>query len=733
MPVLYHEASKQFHLTNGKISYIFNVLENGELGHVYFGAAVRDRISFGHWTELARRDMAPCCFADRPDFSMSHLRQEYPSFGHGDIRQPAYEIVHPNGSRISEFVYAGHRICAGKPKLEGLPATYVESEDEASTLEVDLYDAFSQTTITLMYTIFESMPAIARSARFTCHGEQGVVLDRALSLSVDFPDKDYEMLELAGAWARERSVVRRPLEYGVQEIYSRIGCSGHSFNPFLALVREETTENSGEAYGFSFVYSGNFLAQVEVDTFDVSRLTMGIHPEGFSWPLRAGESFQTPEAVMVYSRQGLNGMSRIYHNLYRRRLARGAWRDRPRPILINNWEATYFDFNEDKLLNLARTAKRLGIELFVLDDGWFGARTNDHAGLGDWIPNRDRLPDGIGGLARKIRDLGLQFGLWIEPEMVNPDSDLYREHPDWIISDPNRFACLSRNQYVLDYSRKEVVDHIYSQIAAVLRESGAAYVKWDMNRSISECYSKALPACQQGTVYHRYILGVYSLYEKLTKEFPEILFESCASGGARFDPGILYYAPQGWTSDNTDAMQRVEIQYGTSLVYPLSAIGAHVSASPNHQLNRISSLSARANVAMFGTFGYELDLNALSEEELEEITRQTEWIKQNRQLLQFGTFYRLSSPFEHNAAAWMVVSEDKRRAIVGWYRFRQPANGGYTRIYLRGLALELDYEIEPTGVVQGGDELMCMGLSTSDRQGEERGDGKTRLFVLRAK
>ncbi len=732
MSILYREDSRQFHLTNGKISYIFCVLDNGELGHLYFGPAVRDRESFTHWVELARRDMALCCFADRPDFSMNHIRQEYPSFGHGDLHMPAYEIQRPNGSRITEFVYRGHRIYAGKPRLEGLPATYTESDEEACTLEIDLYDACCRTTLTILYTIFEDLPAIARSARFACEGGEGIRIGRALSLCLDLPDKNFEMVELAGAWARERSVVKRPLCYGLQGVYSRIGCSGPSFNPFLALTRPGTTESQGEVYGFSLVYSGNFMAQVEVDTFDVSRVTMGIHPDGFCWPLQPGQSFQTPEAVMVYSAEGLTGMSQVYHQLYRRRLARGVWRDRPRPILINNWEATYFDFDEEKLLRLARTAARAGIELFVLDDGWFGARTSDRAGLGDWVPNPERLPQGIGGLARKIRQLGLSFGLWIEPEMVNPDSDLYRAHPDWIISDPDHFACLSRNQYVLDFSRPEVVEHIYKQISAVLRESGAEYIKWDMNRCISECFSRALPAEQQGTLYHRQILGVYALYERLTREFSHILFESCSSGGARFDPGMLYYAPQTWTSDNTDAMQRVEIQYGTSFVYPLSSIGAHVSASPNHQLGRCSSLSARAHVAMFGTFGYELDLGRLSEAELEEISAQTAWMKEHRELLQFGRFYRLCSPFEEEAAAWMVVSEDKTRAIVGWYRFRQPAHGRFTRIRLRGLDPNLDYTVAPANRVMGGDELMQIGLSTSDPAQEPRGDGKTRLYLLQA-
>lgn len=733
MSIFYHEKSREFHLTNGTISYIISILDNDELGHLYFGKAVRDRDSFEHLLEYTWRDMSPYCFPDRPAFSMNQLRQEYPSFGHGDLREPAYEIRRENGSMISEFRYKTHRIYCGKPKLCGLPATYVEDDSEAETLEIVLCDEKMQADITLVYTIFRDFNAIARSVRFENHGTETLMLERALSASVDFPDKEFEAIKLTGTWARERSVQRMPLADGIQRIYSRRGCSSAVYNPFLALARPETTENSGEAYGFSLVYSGNFLAQVEVDAFDVSRVMLGINPDGFDWPLHPGESFVTPEAVAVYSDEGLSAMSRTFHHLYQRRLARGTWRDRPRPILLNSWEAAYFDFDEETLMTLARKAADIGIELFVLDDGWFGSRTNDHSGLGDWWCNKERFPNGLGGFARRLKELGLDFGFWIEPEMVNEDSELYRAHPDWIIHDPDRFSCLIRHQYILDYSRPEVVDYIYGLISQVLRESGASYIKWDMNRCISECFSSALPPEEQGTVYHRYILGVYSLYERLTSEFPDVLFESCASGGARFDPGILYYAPQGWASDNTDAMQRVEIQYGTSFVYPLSSIGAHVSASPNHQLNRASSLSTRADVAVFGTFGYELDLTKLPQEELDEIAQQIVWMKQHRSLMQFGNFYRLRSPFESEDAAWMVVSQDRREAVVGWYRFRQPASGKYTRIQLCGLDPDADYTVDPNGLVLGGDELMRIGLSTSDLPGDVLCDCKSKRFYLSAK
>ena len=505
---------------------------------------------------------------------MEYTKQEYPSYGTGDYRSPAFTVLQEDGSRISAFAYVGHNIFNGKKELKPLPATYTESDEEAQTLEIILYDDLIDTELVLSYTIYEAYPVITRNARFTQKGTEKIVLERALSLSMEFGDMDFEMVHLAGAWARERYVKTRKLEMGIQSIQNLHGTgSSAEHNPFLALKRPHTTESQGEVYGFSLVYSGNFLAQTEVTTFDLTRVTMGIHPEGFSWELNQGETFQTPEVVMVYSDQGLNKMSQVYHRLYRTRLMRGYWRDKARPILLNNWEATYFDFNEEKILNIAKKAKEVGVELFVLDDGWFGARNDDYRGLGDWYVNLEKLPDGISGLSRKIEALGLKFGLWVELEMVNKDSDLYRAHPDWIIGAPGRFESHGRHQHVLDFSRKEVVDYIYEMISKVLRESSISYIKWDMNRYMSEPYSRGASAAHQGMVMHKYILGVYDLYTRLTTEFPEILFESCASGGARFDPAMLYFAPQTWTSDDTDASERVKIQYGTSMVYPVVSMG----------------------------------------------------------------------------------------------------------------------------------------------------------------
>lgn len=738
MGIQFIEHTKEFCLFNKDVHYIIKILKNGQLGQLYFGKRLHDRESYTHLLELGRRDMANCSFEGDSTFSLEHIKQEYPSYGSGDVRYPAYEILQKNGSRVSNFQYLNHRIYPGKPKLKELPATYVESDQEATTLEITLEDRLIQTEMILTYTIYEECPVITRNTRFKCELEDGIILTNAQSLCLDLPDSNYEMIDLTGAWGAERNIKVHPLHQGVQSIYSMRGHSSHQFNPFLALKRWNTDEQSGEAIGFSFVYSGNFLAQVEVDTCGVSRVLMGIHPNGFAWRLKKGESFQTPEAVMVYSDQGLNHMSQTFHKLFRSRLARGEWRDKERPILVNNWEATYMKFNEEKVLEIAKTAKKLGIEMFVLDDGWFGKRNDDTTSLGDWYPNKEKLPDGIVGLAKKITELGLKFGLWFELEMISKDSDLYRAHPDWMLGTPNRSICHSRNQYVLDFTKQEVVQYIGDVMENILDTAPVSYIKWDMNRGLSDIYSVGNEAEYQGEVSHRYILGVYQLYERLTSRFPQVLFESCASGGARFDPAMLYYAPQGWTSDDTDAIERLKIQYGTSMVYPLSCMGSHVSAVPNHQTMRNTSLDTRANVAYFGTFGYELDLNKLTAEEHEIIKTQVAFMKQYRSLIAGGEFYRLLSPFEGTETAWMVVSPDRKKVLVGYYREKQPVNIGYRRLKLTGLGEDVQYRISDRETIYYGDELMQIGLIISDTPTGVytpsilQGDYQSRLFILTA-
>ncbi len=725
-----HETSRTFHLQNDTVSYVITILPGGHPAQLYFGRRISDREEYGYLLEGCIRSHSAYPNDDGSGLSMEHVKMEYPSYGASDFRQGAVEILEETGGRIADFTYEGYRTMAGKPRLEGLPATYTEDDGEAETLILTLADAVSGLKLDLLYTIFADGGVIARSALIRNEGSRTVHLLRAMSLCLDLPDADYDMIQLSGSWARERIPEAHRLAHGIQAVESLRGHSSHQHNPFIALKRPGAGERSGEVIGFSLVYSGNFLAQVQVDNYDVTRVLMGINPTWFDWKLESGAQFQTPEAVIVYSGEGLNGMSQTYHRLYQKRLVRGVWRDRPRPILLNNWEATYFDFNEEKLLGIAAKAKECGVELFVLDDGWFGARRSDNAGLGDWYPARELLPEGIAGLSRKVEALGLKFGLWIEPEMVNPDSDLFRAHPDWILSVKGRKSSLSRHQLVLDFSRKEVVDCIHQMIAGLLRESRISYIKWDMNRSITECGSAALPADRQGEVFHRYILGVYDLYERLVTEFPEVLFESCAGGGARFDPGMLYYAPQTWTSDDTDAVERLGIQYGTSYVYPLSTMGSHVSAVPNHQVNRITPLKTRAEVAYFGTFGYELDLNRLSPEEQEQVKEYTAFMKENRALLQFGTFYRLRAPFDHIAAAWMVVSEDRSEAIVGCYNILNQPNRAFVRVTLQGLDPDAQYEVSCVGRKMDcaggnfhGDELMNAGLVMSDISSGRVGDG----------
>ncbi|QLB52861.1 alpha-galactosidase [Streptococcus sanguinis] len=710
--ILFKEECRQFHLTNGEISYIFRVSEDGKLLQLYYGAAVPER-DYSYLVELQHRPMTTYRKEGDLRYSLEHVRQEFPEYGTTDFRHPAICLRQGNGSRITDFVYVSHQMVDGKPALEGLPATYTETQTEAKTLILTLRDELTEVEVQLFYTIFADWPVIARSSKVINQGRETCYLESLASLSLDLPDADYDWLQLSGAWARERHIKERPLQQGIQSIESTRGISSPHHNPFVALKRSETTEFSGPVLGAALVYSGNFLIQAEVDTYDVTRLQLGINPFGFEWKLAAGKSFTSPEALLVYSEQGINGMSQVFHQLFRQRLARGYWRERARPILINNWEATYFDFSENQLLELAEKAQEVGVELFVLDDGWFGQRTNDHAGLGDWFVNPERLPQGLGSLAERIHGLGMKFGLWFEPEMVNKDSQLYRTHPDWLLAVPDRQPHHGRNQFVLDYSRPEVVDEIFERLSAVIEEVQLDYIKWDMNRPLTDVFSAAWPADQQGEIFHRYVLGVYDLYERLISWYPSLLFEACSSGGGRFDPGMLYYAPQAWTSDDSDAIERLKIQYGTSLLYPLSSMGAHVSIVPNHQTNRLTPLKTRGNVAFFGSFGYELDLNQLSPEELAEVREQIAFYKRHRELIHNGTFYRLQSPFKGDGqTAWMVVSQDQNMALLGTFKVLNQVNRSHQRLQLKGLALDKVYRLE--GRAYTGAELMRVGLVTTD-------------------
>jgi alpha-galactosidase len=737
MPIEWNQESREFHLRNDRVSYVLRVLENGWLGHLYFGSPLTEGRSYAH--------LVPGEFSGFDNRVGEPVPLEYPSSGSGDFRIPAVAIELPDGSSVLDLRYASHRTLPGKPAIPGLPSTYVEVGGEAETLEVTLADALAGIEVKLLYTLFRDRPVVIRGARIFNTGTAPLIVRCAMSASLDLPDSAWQLIALSGDWGRERHVTRQGIRPGRQSVSSLRGASSAQHNPFVALARATTTEDAGEAVGVCLAYSGNFLAEAEVEPFGTARVRAGINPEGFSWLLDPGAEFATPEAILAYSAAGLDELSGAYHDLFRERMARGSWRDNPRPIVINNWEATYFDFDEPTLLAIAAAAKKLGIEMFVLDDGWFGRRDDDSSSLGDWKVNTAKLPGGIESVARKVEALGMRFGIWIEPEMVSRRSDLFTEHPDWTIGIPSRPRTESRNQYVLDMSRTEVVGYLFDSLSAILGSAPISYVKWDMNRNITEPFSPTLPAWRQGEFFHRYILGVYALYDRLTKAFPGILFESCASGGARFDAGMLAFAPQAWTSDDTDAIERLKIQWGTSMAYPLSSMAAHVSAVPNHQVGRLTPLETRAAVAFFGVFGYELDPTKLSDEDKAEVGAQVAFYKQWRELLQRGRFHRLISPFEgdRDEAAWMSVAGDARSAVVGHYSILNRPNSGPRRLKLRGLdpaasyrvsiwtAAAGDQEDSPTSIVLGGDVLMAAGLVLEGvRMSSTQGDFRARVYVL---
>ena len=717
MAIVYDASSKTFNLSTSKTSYVLKVLGSNHVAHVYWGKKIKGKnldyvLRSKNWGSfLTNTD-------NIDDFMLVMTPQEYPGYGSTDLRTPAVELQFSDGTSATDFRYESHNIYAGKNKLNNLPATYVEDENEAMTLELTLVDSLKNVKLILSYSVFEEFDAITRSVKIINESNEDVNINRVLSANVDFRDSDYELLQLSGAWARERHIIRKEIRSGSQSIGSRRGSSSHAQNPFMALVRKDTTEQHGEVYGFSLIYSGNFLANVEVDMYENARAQIGINPFDFTWLLKSKEEFTAPEAVLVYSNEGLTGMSHIYNCLYGKRLCKGKYRDEVRPILINNWEATYFDFNETKIKEIAREATNLGMELFVLDDGWFGKRDDDNSSLGDWFVNEEKLKGGLNKLATEINEMGLQFGLWFEPEMVSPISELYKEHPDWCIHIPGRNRSEARRQLILDYSREDVCNYIIEKISEVLSSAPISYVKWDMNRNMSEIGSAKLPANRQREVAHRYILGLYKVLEEITTRFPDVLFESCSGGGGRFDPGMLYYMPQTWTSDNTDAIERLKIQFGTSMVYPNASIGCHVSAVPNHQVDRITPIETRGVVAMSGNFGYELDITKLPESEKEIIKEQVKLYKEIRETIQFGKCYRLSSPFENNDVAWMFISKDCEEIIVSFVRTLAKPNSKFISLKLVGLDESTKYEILGENIIVGGDELMNIGLNVPELKGD---------------
>lgn len=742
MAIKVSENGRLFTIQTKDSSYQMFADDKNVLLHLYYGEKIGEENLSGL---IFCTDMG---FAGNPEeagpnrkYSLDALPQEIPGSGVGDFRDDMIEIRHADGSFAADFRFDSYEILDHSYAIPGMPALYDTEEEKGETLVITMTEKASDIVLKLFYGVFEKENVITRAARLENHGETAIELEKMLSFSMDLMYENYEMIYFSGRHAMERTAERIPVQHAKVEIGSTRGTSSHHYNPAVILCEEGAGETHGSCIGACLVYSGNFVAAAQKDQKNQTRFQMGIHPTNFCFHLEKGEAFDTPQAILSYSGTGLTKLSQQYHEIIREHICRGAYKHAKRPILINNWEATYFNFNEEKILKIAEQAQKLGIEMLVLDDGWFGKREDDNSGLGDWFVNEKKMNGSMAQLAEKIHKMGMKFGLWFEPEMVNKDSNLYREHPDWILSTPGRHISHGRNQYILDFSRAEVVDAIYGQMEKILEDAPISYIKWDMNRCMSEVYSHTASAADQGKVMHQYILGVYRLYEKLTGRFPEILFESCASGGSRFDQGLLYYAPQAWTSDDTDAVERCKIQYGTSLVYPVSSMGSHVSAVPNHQVLRNTSLKMRADVAYFGTFGYELNPNSLTEAEREAIKKQTAFMKEHRSLIQYGTFYRLQSPFAGNEMAWMVVSEDKKEAIVGWYRFLEPINIGYRSVRLQGLDPKLPYQISDMEMALYGDELMQAGLIVSDvasgqnpeQYNGENGDFQSRLYLLKAK
>lgn len=707
MSIQVNASNRLFHLQTKHTSYVFHVIEDGSLGQLYYGPKIPFKDDYANLNTREEHDCTNTRTDEDVEFQAELLKQEYAGLGKGDYRYPAFQITYPNGSRTSEFQYRDYELKDGKARLTGLPSTFADDSNDSQTLTVKLADGDLE--LQLHYTIFADEDVIVRSTTFVNHGKT-VFLNRALSAQLDLPDANYDFIQFAGSWSRERHLHRSHLRPGTQSISSLRTASSHQENPFFMLARPHTDNNQGAVFGFNFVYSGNFLDSVEVDQFDTTRVLIGINPDEFGWKLNSGDSFQTPEVIFSYTDNGFNALSQQLGAFYAQHLINPHFAHQERPILINNWEATFMDFTEDKLMPIVERAKELGIEMFVLDDGWFGHRDDDRSSLGDWFVDEKKFNHGIAGFAKRVHDLDMKFGLWFEPEMISIDSKLYQTHPEWMIKTPGRGQTPGRHQFVLDMSRQEVVDYLFGLMSHIIQDAKLDYIKWDMNRNITEMYGADLPADQQLEFSHRYILGVYDLYDRLTKAFPDVLFESCASGGGRFDLGMMYYAPQAWCSDDTDAVERIKIQDGTSYGYTPSMWGAHVSAVPNDQVGRLTSIDMRAKVAYFGAFGYELDVTELSDEEQATIKQQVAFYKQYRKLFQFGTFYRLETPdTSDNVYGWETVSHDKQTAIGMRYQILNGANPAYIRYYFKGLDPERRYTVNDGSEVFSGAELMNAG------------------------
>ncbi|MDY6017138.1 MAG: alpha-galactosidase [Oscillospiraceae bacterium] len=716
MPIIYNEKNKTFKLDTDNTSYIIQVYEENYLLNLYYGDFIPDCFVPGRDKRTPNASFSPANpVIGEHGFSPDTAPMEFGTSGAGDFRISALEIRNSNGDSVTDIRYCGHKIYDGKKEIPQMPSSYVNSDSEAQTLELYAKDAVTGATVTLYYSVFPKYDIIARRIRVTNESPKKMRIERAFSLCLDLPDMDYDMISLYGAHAKERNAERRPLAHGIQGIGSRRGASSHTQNPFMALAKKGADEEHGSVYGFNFVYSGNFSALAECDFNCTTRVIMGIDPDTFSWELDGGESFDSPEAIMVYTSRGIGEMSRLLHRFYNNNLIRGRYKTEKRPLLINSWEAAYFNFDSDKLVAFAKEAKKLGVEMLVMDDGWFGKRNDDTSSLGDWFVNEEKLQGSLGDLIKRVNNEGLKFGIWYEPEMISPDSDLYRAHPDWCVHVEGREPMLGRNQYVLDVSRKDVRDNIWEQMYKVLSENNIEYLKWDFNRNICDAGSALLPPERKEEFFHRFILGTYDLMNRLVTAFPNILFENCSGGGGRYDPAMLCYSPQIWASDNTDPIERLYIQFGTSMCYPASSMGAHVSACDR------TGYGTKCNVARWGTFGLELDPTKLTDEETEIIRNQIKDYHRNYELVNRGDLYRLISPFENPyRAAWQFVSPDKSRTMFTLVTMRREFRQ-HLIVKLHGLDPDAYYRNEETGDVFSGALLMNAGLvltHTAEKSGE---------------
>ena len=718
MGIIYCEKDRTFTLQTKNTTYQMQVDRYGFLLHLYYGKKTDGCMDY----LLTYYDRGfsgnPYDAGEDRTYSMDTLPQEFPCYGNGDFRSTAFAVENADGSMSCDLRYKSHKIFDGKYNLQGLPAVYA-SEEEAQTLEILMEDPVTGVKVVLLYGVLPAQDIITRSVSVKNESSGKIYLNKIESASLDFLYGDYELLTFYGRHAMERNVQRVPVVHGTQKIGSVRGTSSHQYNPMMILAEKETTEDKGNCYAMSFVYSGCFQGEVLKDQLNQTRMMLGLQEEAFRYPLEAGEMFQAPEVILSYSSEGMNRLSQNLHHCIRQHICRGKYKEEIRPILINSWEAAYFDFTGDTIYELAKAAKEVNIDMLVMDDGWFGKRDDDNSGLGDWFVNEKKLGGTLGNLIKRINDLGVKFGIWIEPEMVSEDSDLYRKHPDWALTVPGKNPVRSRNQLVLDFSRKEVVDEIYDQICKVLDQGNIEYVKWDMNRSLMDVYSSVTR--DQGRVLHDYVLGLYDFLERLVQRYPNLLIEGCSGGGGRFDAGMMYYTPQIWCSDNTDAIDRLRIQYGTSFGYPVSVVGSHVSAVPNHQTGRKTPLHTRGVVAMSGTFGYELNLMKLSEEEKQEIREQIAEYKSYAPIIQNGLYYRLSDPTTEEICAWEFVhTDEKEQSKVLLNIVMQVIHGNMTVNYvkLQGLEETAVYREEKSGKRYTGAALMYGGMPLPIEPGE---------------